>query len=265
MSRSRALGIIPVVLVALGSSRVSEARVICDCASAPFVAWTTPADGRTGVPVNTLVRVIVHVAPTEDPIGLECAGVSASLVEQTDDRNDYQQVLSARPAKDLPARATCTVFLGEEPQASFVTAAASDDSDPTWSGAFDRSHPRESGSSCPGWLDVTGIDPSGHEDDTTPAGDLLFELEPDDDTPAPVWGFDDALALVNGEGCVNMEPDSTPRSAYAFWIRAYDEAGNASEPYEIALRPCGCGSGGSAAGWLWTVALAACRRRASGA
>jgi hypothetical protein len=250
------------VVVAIASREV-HAEDICDCATLPHLIWTTPMDGRTGVPRNAVVRAIFHSAPMEYlELGLECAGVEVQLVDRSDERNDYQQLLSARPEADLEANAACSLLLGDEPIASFVTSDRVDDTDPEWDGTLDESRPKAEGITCPGWADVVGIDPSGHSDDTTPDNDLLFTLEPDDaDTPAAVWGFDGALAVINGERCVNMEPGATAGATYSFMIRAYDEAGNATEAFPITVRDCGCATGTGGSVWPWILGAVLVRRR----
>ena len=250
------------VLAATGS-RAVHAEDICDCATLPDLMWTTPMDGRTNVARNAVVRAIFHSAPMEYlELGLECAGVEVPLLDRSDERNAYQQLLSARPEADLEANATCTLFVGDDPIASFVTSDRVDDTDPDWEGTLDETRPKAEGMTCPGWEDVVAIDPSGHSDDTTPDTDLLFSLEPDDaDTTATVWGFDDALAVINGERCVNMEPGATSGATYAFMIRAYDEAGNATEAFPITTRDCGCATRTEGSVWLWILGAFLARRR----
>jgi len=248
------------------SSRAVHAEANCDCDTGlPLLVWTTPMDGRTEVPRNVRVRAVLHGLASDDlELGLECAGVDVPLVDRTDERNDYQQVLSARPEEDLVANATCTLLLLGGRAASFVTSDRVDDADPEWDGAFETTHPKEEGLDCPGWEDVVAIDPSGQSDDTTPESDLLFVLEPDDaDTPAPVWGYDDALAVINGERCVNMEPGASSGDDYAFTIRAYDEAGNATDAYPVTTRACGCAARTGASVWSWILGALLARRRIS--
>lgn len=242
------------ILVAGVVCASAPVALACQCGAHAFHVATNPADGRSDVPTNTRIRLLLHVAPTEEPPALACDGADVPVEVVSDGRNGYQQLIEVAPVEELAPGSACVVTWGPDTLSRFTVGAGPDETAPTWDGQNTQDEENHTdGFDCGTWSKAVGVHPVGQEDDVTPASDLLFELQPVGEG-FPAWGFVDLFAILIGDGCTSMDPERGSSLPGRFDVRVLDEAGNASPTERMTLDGCGCDAGADAP-WSAAVAL----------